>query len=121
MITMDTIRVNFSMSEKTKHQMYGVFKGYRVSLVSITTSNNYSRVVEVVNSTWFLFTGLTPYTKYGIRIAVRNDVGLGNYSAPVEITTGESGMCVCFFFNVLKYFYCRDLILHYFIRNAFYF
>ena len=92
MVTTNTILVNFSISEKTIHQMYGVFQGYRLTLVSIS-ANNYSRVVDVgVNATWFLFTGLTPYTEYRIRVAVRNDVGLGNYSEPVEKTTAESGM-----------------------------
>ena len=89
-LTSTSIAIRYQLSNV--ETMYGQFKGFHLRLVSSSEITHQGDTAD----TRFLFENLVPYTVYDLVIAVRNHVGLGNYTDPLTITTAPSGIAWIF-------------------------
>lgn len=66
----------------------------------------YSEISGIITK-FYAVRNLSPYTEYEMYVVAVNNIGRGPPSAPVVVTTGETGK----FLNILFWFYLRVLLL----------
>ena len=90
-VTSSSIR--FTWNDYNCTELNGEFTFYNGILTKVDQQNGEIAQSFNLNSPSLRQSRLNPCTRYRFKVAVKNDIGLGYYSDPVEVTTSSVGRC----------------------------